>query len=152
MLASARPFEEVQATVARWIEGKVVVGHQLWNDFQVKMLREQESPLIAGAPQVLGLSHPTIDTRDVSLFLPFRVALRRPNEILGLQTLMWLLMRRRVQETIVDPVRYPCVSWTLPLTICIDIARKRPRLRRPVPKPRNRLGRYVHMSHGRSAG
>lgn len=32
---SARPFEEVQIVVARWIEHKVLVGHQLWTDLQV---------------------------------------------------------------------------------------------------------------------
>ena len=31
----AQPFSEVQIAVAAWIKDKVVIGHQLWTDFQV---------------------------------------------------------------------------------------------------------------------
>lgn len=31
--------------------------------------------------------------------------------MLGLQTLMWLLMRRRIQETFVDPVHAALCLW-----------------------------------------
>ncbi|KAG8935665.1 hypothetical protein FRC00_010566, partial [Tulasnella sp. 408] len=31
---NAVPFEEAQLTVARWLAGKIVVGHQLWLDLQ----------------------------------------------------------------------------------------------------------------------
>lgn len=82
---NAVPFEEAQLTVARWLAGKIVVGHQLWLDLQV-----------------LGLPHPAVDTRDVSLYLPFRVSLKRPNEILGLPTLVWHLMRRKIQAGFLD--------------------------------------------------
>ncbi|KAG8893547.1 hypothetical protein FRC01_013523 [Tulasnella sp. 417] len=82
---NAVPFEEAQLTVARWISGKIVVGHQLWLDLQV-----------------LGLPHPAVDTRDVSLYLPFRTTLKRPNEILGLPTLVWHLMERKIQERFLD--------------------------------------------------
>jgi len=81
----AVPFEEAQRAVARWLEGRIIVGHQLWSDLQV-----------------LGLSHPTIDTRDIALFMPFRVALARPNDIIGLPTLVWNLMRRKVQAGFLD--------------------------------------------------
>ncbi|KIO32908.1 hypothetical protein M407DRAFT_65934 [Tulasnella calospora MUT 4182] len=79
------PFEEAQLTVARWLAGKIVIGHQLWLDLQV-----------------LGLPHPAVDTRDVSLYLPFRATLKRPNEILGLPTLVWHLMRRKIQAGFLD--------------------------------------------------
>lgn len=46
-------------------------------------------------------------TRDVALYQPFRNALRSPNQAIGLQTLMWHLMRRRVQETHVCAVSIP---------------------------------------------
>lgn len=31
----ARPFDEVQIMVARWIANKVVIGHELGKDLQV---------------------------------------------------------------------------------------------------------------------
>ena len=58
---------------------------------------------------VIGISHPAVATRDVGLYQPFRNALskhiRSASQILGLHTLMWLLMCRRVQETHICPVR-----------------------------------------------
>ncbi|CDO73483.1 hypothetical protein BN946_scf185013.g118 [Trametes cinnabarina] len=48
---------------------------------------------------VLGIPHPAVATRDVALYQPFRNALRSTSQVIGLQTLMWHLMRRRVQET-----------------------------------------------------
>lgn len=54
--------------------------------------------------QVLGLPHPAIDTRDVALYIPFRASLKRPNDILGLPTLLWHLMRRKIQESFLDSV------------------------------------------------
>lgn len=74
--------------------------------------------------QVLGIQHPLQDTRDVALFLPFRSILGRPNEVIGLPTLMWRLMQKKVQEHFVDPVT--CFLYRLSemerLTIakCID--------------------------------
>lgn len=53
---------------------------------------------------VLGLPHLAVHTRDVALYQPFRLALGMPNQIIGLQTLMWRLMVRQVQSEIVDPV------------------------------------------------
>lgn len=43
-------------------------------------------------------------TRDVALYMPFRNALQSPNQVIGLQTLMWHLMRRRVQAGLLDSV------------------------------------------------
>ncbi|KAK7694956.1 hypothetical protein QCA50_002144 [Cerrena zonata] len=74
-------FETVQAQVASLIRGKVLVGHCLWQDLSV-----------------LGIRHPAVATRDVALYQPFRNTLRSPRQIVGLQTLMWHLMRRRCQE------------------------------------------------------
>jgi hypothetical protein len=45
-----------------------------------------------------------VHTRDVALYQPFRIALGTPNQIIGLQTLMWRLMVRQVQSEIVDAV------------------------------------------------
>ncbi|CAL1695228.1 unnamed protein product [Somion occarium] len=74
-------FEAVQEQVAGFIRGKVLVGHSLWLDLSV-----------------LGIRHPAVATRDVALYQPFRNALRSPRQVVGLQTLMWHLMRRRCQE------------------------------------------------------
>ncbi|KAI0094056.1 hypothetical protein BDY19DRAFT_982822 [Irpex rosettiformis] len=84
--ANARPFAEVQHDVANCIHGKVIVGYTLWNDLSV-----------------LGIPHPAVATRDVALYRPFRTALQM-NQVIGLPTLMWRLMRRRVQEGALDSV------------------------------------------------
>ncbi|CCM04187.1 uncharacterized protein FIBRA_06350 [Fibroporia radiculosa] len=81
----ARPFKDVQQHVAALMKDKVLVGHSLWQDLVV-----------------LGIPHPAVATRDVALYQPFRNALRTPNQIIGLQTLMWHLMRRRIQDSKVD--------------------------------------------------
>ncbi|THH33563.1 hypothetical protein EUX98_g672 [Antrodiella citrinella] len=78
---SALPFQDVQNRVADLMKGKVVVGHSLWLDLSV-----------------LGIPHPAVATRDVALYQPFRNALRSPNQVVGLQTLMWRLMNRRAQD------------------------------------------------------
>lgn len=47
--------------------------------------------------QVMGLSHPAIDTRDIALFLPFRRSLRvRPNVQVPLVTLVNSFMGRNI--------------------------------------------------------
>ncbi|KAG8852104.1 hypothetical protein FRB96_008905 [Tulasnella sp. 330] len=83
----ALPFQEVQVAVAAWLNDRIVVGYQLWLDFQV-----------------LGLSHPAGETRDVALYLPFRNTLDRPNDLIGLESLIWLLMRRKIQAEYQDPL------------------------------------------------
>ncbi|KAB5594374.1 hypothetical protein CTheo_2151 [Ceratobasidium theobromae] len=80
-------FSEAQAMAAQLLRGRIVVGHSLWLDLQV-----------------LGVSHPASDTRDVGLYLPFRSALKTPNQVIGLQTLIWQLMRRKIQATHHNPV------------------------------------------------
>ena len=54
---------------------------------------------------VLGIPHPAVATRDVALYQPFRNALRSPNQVIGLQTLMWHFMCRRCQDGHIHPVR-----------------------------------------------
>ncbi|KAF7320105.1 FAD/NAD(P)-binding domain-containing protein [Mycena kentingensis (nom. inval.)] len=82
----AIPFSVLQSTLAKILRGKVIVGHSIWEHLSV-----------------LGISHPAVATRDVALYQPFRNALRTPNQIIGLQTLCWQLMRRRCGEGLVDP-------------------------------------------------
>lgn len=54
---------------------------------------------------VLGIPHPAVNTRDIALYQPFKNALRgSANQVIGLQTLMWHLMRRRVQDGKIDAV------------------------------------------------
>ncbi|KAI0068442.1 hypothetical protein BV25DRAFT_578987 [Artomyces pyxidatus] len=79
--SSAVKFSDVQLFVANLIKDKVIVGHSLWNDLSV-----------------LGIPHPAVNTRDVGLYQPFRNALRAqaPTHPIGLQTLTWVLMRRRI--------------------------------------------------------
>ncbi|KAI0673399.1 hypothetical protein C8Q78DRAFT_969183 [Trametes maxima] len=77
----AMDWNDVQQRVAQLLRDKILVGHMLWQDLSV-----------------LGIPHPAVATRDVALYQPFRNALKA-NQALGLQTLMWHLMRRRVQET-----------------------------------------------------
>ncbi|PAV22343.1 nucleotide-binding frt1 [Pyrrhoderma noxium] len=78
--SSALPFNTIQSLVAQEIKGKILVGHSLWNDLSV-----------------LGIPHPALATRDVALYMPFRNTLQSPNQVVGLQTLIWHLMRRRIQ-------------------------------------------------------
>ncbi|KAF8610815.1 hypothetical protein BDV93DRAFT_540469 [Ceratobasidium sp. AG-I] len=89
---SALPFELVQAKVSELIKDKIIVGHTLWMSLAV-----------------LGISHLSSNTRDVALYLPFRVAMHQQNQMIGLPTLgksllehvvyyrVWNFMRRRTQ-------------------------------------------------------
>ena len=61
--------------------------------------------------QVLGLTHPAIDTRDTSLFLPFRRSLKsKSNHILPLATLVNKLMGRTIGQQGNVPVQVPMQS------------------------------------------
>ncbi|KAE9408176.1 hypothetical protein BT96DRAFT_962844 [Gymnopus androsaceus JB14] len=84
---NAASFNQVQQHVANLIKGQIIVGHSIWNDLSV-----------------LGIPHPAVDTRDVALYQPFRNALRSPHHPIGLPTLMFQLMRRRVQEAEQNPL------------------------------------------------
>ncbi|KAF8078724.1 hypothetical protein FPV67DRAFT_74741 [Lyophyllum atratum] len=89
-------FHAVQQYVANLIEGKILVGHSIWNDLSV-----------------LGIPHPAVNTRDVALYQPFRNALRSPHQVIGLQTLAWQLMCRRCQEGQQHPVENARVALDL---------------------------------------
>ncbi|KZW02042.1 hypothetical protein EXIGLDRAFT_594283, partial [Exidia glandulosa HHB12029] len=81
-------FATVQRRVADCLGDNIVIGHQLWFDFAM-----------------LNISHRAIDTRDVALFLPFRTALGAPaDEIIPLQTLVWRLMRHRINAGYQHPL------------------------------------------------
>ncbi|EIN14135.1 hypothetical protein PUNSTDRAFT_59423 [Punctularia strigosozonata HHB-11173 SS5] len=80
-------FSDVQRHVAMLIEGKILIGHSLWNDLSV-----------------LGIPHPAIYTRDLALYQPFRNTLRQPNATIGLQTLVWQFMGRHIGEGAHDPI------------------------------------------------
>ncbi|KAI9061244.1 hypothetical protein FKP32DRAFT_1576379 [Trametes sanguinea] len=85
---NALPFNEVQKRVSRFISNKIIVGHALWKNLSV-----------------LGLRHPAVATRDVALYQPFLNALSHTSQHpIGLQTLMWQLMRRHVQHSGIDPI------------------------------------------------
>ncbi|KAG8691926.1 hypothetical protein FRC11_004855 [Ceratobasidium sp. 423] len=94
-------FSDAQAMAAHLLRGRIVVGHSLWLDLQ------------ASSWHVLGVSHPACDTRDVGLYLPFRSALKTPNQVIGLQTLVWQLMRRKIQATHHNPVENARASMDL---------------------------------------
>ncbi|KAF9505814.1 hypothetical protein BS47DRAFT_492039 [Hydnum rufescens UP504] len=78
-LENGVPFNHALALVTSSVDGKIVVGHSLWQDFYA-----------------LGIAHPASDTRDNALFLPFRAALSTMNSVVGLETLMYRLMRRLI--------------------------------------------------------
>jgi RNA exonuclease 4 len=92
------------------IKGKIIVGHSLWNDLSGTYLSTGPKSfrltflVIYVAFSVLGIPHPAVATRDVALYVPFRNALSSPNQIIGLQTLMWHLMSRRIQDQQQNPV------------------------------------------------
>ncbi|KZT53047.1 hypothetical protein CALCODRAFT_422589, partial [Calocera cornea HHB12733] len=82
---SAIPFDRVQELVGEIIRDKFIIGYTLWLDFNI-----------------LGIRHPARDTRDIGLYLPFRAALGQPNALLGLATLVWHFMRRRIAMRVQD--------------------------------------------------
>ena len=98
-------FNTIQQYVANKIKGKVIVGHSLWNDLSgIHFSPIQQTLLTVPSLIVLGIPHPAVATRDVALYVPFRNSLSSPNQIIGLQTLMWHLMSRRIQDQQQNPV------------------------------------------------
>ena len=84
----ARPFNIVKEVVRTKITGKIIVGHCLWDSFDL-----------------LQLSHPACDTRDVATFAPFRRSLGYPltgdvssfNDCPSLKDMMLQVMRRHIR-------------------------------------------------------
>ncbi|KAH9944157.1 ribonuclease H-like domain-containing protein [Epithele typhae] len=87
----ALPWATVQQQIGHLIKDKIIVGYTLWQDLSV-----------------IGICHPAVATRDVALYQPFRNALqnmvRSNTQTIGLHTLMWLLMRRKIQDTQTCPL------------------------------------------------
>ena len=84
----ARRFEIVQEAVRTQIAGKIIIGHCLWDSFEL-----------------LQLSHPACDTRDVATFAPFRRSLGFPlsgdvwscDDCPSLKDVMRQVMRRHIR-------------------------------------------------------
>ncbi|KAH9176991.1 hypothetical protein EDB89DRAFT_1937519 [Lactarius sanguifluus] len=76
-LVNAPLFREVQHRVASLIRDKIIVGHNLWLFLSV-----------------MGISHPTINTRDVAAFVPFRRGLGCGSTTPPLHVLVHRLMGR----------------------------------------------------------
>lgn len=77
-------------------------------------------------PQVMGISHPAIDTRDTSLFLPFRRSLRyKANVMIPLVTLVNQLMARNIGLHGEHPVSNGCKDpmTKLPVFIFAGLSR-----------------------------
>ncbi|KAI4527421.1 nucleotide-binding protein FRT1 [Schizophyllum commune Tattone D] len=91
----AQNIRVVYQTVCSILRNKVVVGHCLWQDFNV-----------------LGVAHPAKDTRDTALYLPFRTTLRTQQQV-GLQTLNYRLLGLRCSEPYVDPLENARVALNL---------------------------------------
>ncbi|KAI9512326.1 hypothetical protein F5148DRAFT_973797, partial [Russula earlei] len=81
-LTHAPSFREVQHRVSALIREKIIVGHNLWQF------------LSASGGAVLCISHPTINTRDVAAFVPFRRGLGCGGAIPPLHILVHRLMGR----------------------------------------------------------
>ncbi|KAH9996609.1 ribonuclease H-like domain-containing protein [Russula vinacea] len=78
-LANAPMFREVQHRVSALIRDKIIVGHNLWQFLSV-----------------LCISHPTINTRDVAAFVPFRRGLGHGGVTPALHFLVHSLMGRSI--------------------------------------------------------
>ncbi|KAF7298811.1 FAD/NAD(P)-binding domain-containing protein [Mycena indigotica] len=106
------PFNVLQSTLAKLFRGKIVVGHSIWEHLSGSLIC-----LLAILSVIymyfqcsvfrilLWLRGMSLCIRLIRLLLsqPFRNALRTPNQVIGLQTLCWQLMRRRCGEGLIDP-------------------------------------------------
>ncbi|TDL28805.1 hypothetical protein BD410DRAFT_781349 [Rickenella mellea] len=77
-LWTAPLFADVQKKVATVFRGRILVGHSLWQHLSL-----------------IGIRHPALDTRDLSLFLPFRRSLCGYS-VVPLRQLVYHLMRRKI--------------------------------------------------------
>lgn len=75
--------------------------------------------------QVLGLSHPAIDTRDTALFMPFRKSLKvKPSLMIPLSTLVHRLMGHHIGLNGEVAVSRFIARTRVVLTNCIYRSRK----------------------------
>ncbi|KAF5311981.1 hypothetical protein D9619_003369 [Psilocybe cf. subviscida] len=75
-LSNASLFVDIQRQVATLIQGKILVGHRIWNFLSV-----------------LGIRHSALDTRDLALFRPMRKRLKS-DFVLELAVLVEVFMGR----------------------------------------------------------
>ncbi|KAI0067822.1 hypothetical protein BV25DRAFT_1834814 [Artomyces pyxidatus] len=78
-IANAPTFLDVQTQLTLLLRNKIIVGHALWHFFSV-----------------MGIRHPTIDTRDVASFIPFRRSLRSGRQLPPLPVLVNRLMGQNI--------------------------------------------------------
>ncbi|KAG5652292.1 hypothetical protein H0H81_005552 [Sphagnurus paluster] len=95
----APSFQDVQLRAANLIKNKVIVGHSLWN-------------FLSYHAKVLGLSHPTLDTRDLALFRPLRKRLKS-KLLVGLPTLVHIYMGRNIGMEYEDSLELSRASMDL---------------------------------------
>ncbi|KZT44550.1 hypothetical protein SISSUDRAFT_1068416 [Sistotremastrum suecicum HHB10207 ss-3] len=80
-LEPGRKIHDVQRLASQIFQNKIIIGHTLWSEFSV-----------------LGIPHPAVDTRDLALYLPFRTHIKSNAPVIGLQTLVWNFLERKIQE------------------------------------------------------
>ncbi|KAJ3797820.1 hypothetical protein GGU11DRAFT_682871, partial [Lentinula aff. detonsa] len=83
-VANAPVFDEVRNRVASLIQGKIIVGHSLWVFLSI-----------------MGLSHSTLETRDLALFRPLRRKLHS-SRIVDLPTLVYIYMGQKIGRSTED--------------------------------------------------
>ncbi|KAG5653583.1 hypothetical protein H0H81_012090 [Sphagnurus paluster] len=69
MSGNACTFNAVQHYVAGVIEGKILIGHSIWNDLSGKKFFTSAIYIQINHRAVLGIPHPAVNTRDVALYL-----------------------------------------------------------------------------------
>lgn len=129
----APTFPDVQQRVANLVRGKILVGYSLWEFLSVcnPSLHMHTSLTPPPSPsQVMGLSHPAIDTRDTALFLPFRRSLRyKSNVMVPLVTLVNQLMARNIGLHGEHPVSmgpgYDDIFCSPPPGFCVQVEHAR---------------------------
>ena len=127
----ARSFNLVRETVRDKIAGKVIVGHCLWDSFEL-----------------LDLSHLACDTRDVATFAPFRRTLGYPltGDVSGcedcpsLKDVMGSVMRRHIRLGYDSTVCH-AILYVYDTSYYSHVERERESLHRFIPVRPGYLGR-----------
>ncbi|KAF8203241.1 hypothetical protein BJ912DRAFT_1019004 [Pholiota molesta] len=94
-LCNAPLFVDVQQRIAAQIQDKILVGHRIWNFLSV-----------------LGLSHPALYTRDLSLFRPMRKRLDS-RVVVELSTLVETFMARNMGFQYEDSLEFSRAAMDL---------------------------------------
>ncbi|XP_063726369.1 RNA exonuclease 4-like isoform X2 [Symsagittifera roscoffensis] len=93
------PLQKVQKEVAQLLKGRVVIGHAIPNDFKV-----------------LFLSHPKRDTRDTSMYPPFRKLASGPRKTPALRVLAEKILGIQIQSGEHDSIQDAQVAMKLYMT------------------------------------